>query len=281
MAILGSCPTDKFAKLLDEFEAKGYGYHLTIMKTAGIMKAMNIPVSDAVKMMHEASENVSRRNLQNREIENAVEYAYNHIVSGNANVKPLPVIDYALIERVGEAGSIDQLRSESTEIPQDASSILQNLYRMDDILHISKDVFTPGPKLVSAWENVDLADYQYICPNRLQRFDEGRVMMNIAERRFAVFESDIPELAGNWDAQAGVIEKLRSILKLVMVVWSGNKSLHAWFDCKDQKESQIHRFDNMSVKLGADRASLRPTQLVRLPWGTRDNGKVQKVIYYG
>lgn len=281
MAILGSSPTDKFAKLLDTFEAEGLGYHLTIMKTAGIMKAMNIPAQDAVEMMHQASENVSRRALQTNEIENAVEYAYNHICSGKLNVKPQPTLDLNLIERASDGGCIDQLRSESASIPQDAGSILANLYNQDDILHISKEVFDGKPKPVSSWENIDLSTLQYICPNRLKSEDQGRVLTNMAERKYAVFESDIPQLAKNWDSQAGIIEKLRSILRLVMVVYSGNKSLHAWFDCQGQSESQVHRFDNMAVKMGADRASLRPTQLVRLPWGTRDTGKVQKVIFYG
>lgn len=280
MAIIGSDPSDRFKKLLDKFDREGMGYHLSIMNVAGIMKAMNLPSDKAKEMMHKASENVSRRDLQSGEIEKAVDYCYNHIAHGKHFVKERPSVDHRMIERYSEVGDIEELRKQSKEIPQHPHELLLNLYDGKDIIHVSKDLFNGQQMEVDTlgWEMLE--DMQYICPNPLKKADDGRVLMNIAQRRYAVFESDIEELAGKWDAQAGVIEKLKSILRLSMIVWSGNKSLHAWFDCRGHAESQVHRFDNMAIRLGADPQSLRMTQLVRFPWGKRDNGKVQKVIYY-
>lgn len=281
MAILGSDPVDKFKWLLDRFDKEGMGYHLSIMNAVGIMKSMNIPMERANDMLHEASEQVTRRDLQPGEIEKAINYCYNTMTSGKRFVKPRPPIDEGMIERYAEVGNIDELRSQSEEISNEPHQLLLELYDDKDIVYVSTEVFKGQAMTINSlgWEM--LQDMQYICPNPLKNADDGRVLMNIKERRYIVFESDIDLLAGNWDGQAGVIEKLKSILHLRMIVWSGNKSLHAWFDCRGHAESQIHRFENMAVRLGADPQSLRMTQLVRFPWGKRDNGKVQKVIYRG
>jgi len=280
MAIIGSCPSDKFKKMLDDFETNGLGYHATIMSTAGILKAMNIPAETALEVMHEASEKVTRRKLQRNEIINAVEYAYNHVCSRKQYVEEPPEINYKMIERVSEAGDIDELMDESKDIPGNTYDILVKLYEEDEILFIAKEVNNGRGQPLFSWREQDLSEFQFICPNPLKKAEEGRVMMNIAERRFIVFESDIPELANEWHKQAGVIKKLSSILDLKLVVWSGNKSLHAWYDCKRQAPDHVHRFENMAMRLGADRSSLRFTQLVRLPLGTRED-KIQKVLYYG
>jgi hypothetical protein len=132
------------------------------------------------------------------------------------------------------------------------------------------------------WVNDGLDPYQYICPNPLKGLDRGRCLDNILSRKFVVFESDHPNIAGNWDIQAGLIDRLAKDMPLRMIVWSGNKSLHAWFQVEGREERKVYKFLNLATMLGADSASLRPSQLVRMPWGKRtDNNKVQKVIYYG
>ena len=281
MAILGSDPVDKFKCLLDKFDKEGMGYHLSIMNAVGIMKSMNIPMEKANAMLHDASEQVTRRDLQPGEIEKAINYCYNQMTTGKRFVKARPSVDRQMIERYAEIGSIEELRGESQEIPNHPHELLRGLYGNEDIVYVGTEVFKGYAQTIYQLGWDELHDLQYICPNPLKKIEDGRVLMNIKERRYVVFESDIDILAGNWDGQAGVIEKLKSILRLSMIVWSGNKSLHAWFDCRGHAESQIHRFENMAVRLGADPQSLRMTQLVRFPWGLRDNGKVQKVIYYG
>lgn len=280
MAILGSDPGDRFAKLLDQFDREKFGYHISILKSAGIMKAMNIPVSQACELMQKASDNVSRRKIQPREIENAIEWAYNHVCDTKHFVKATPEIDYRLIKRACDVGDIEEMRKASLDIPRTPQDALMGLFKGDDILYIASEVFNGEAMTIDKWKYMALVESQYICPNPLKSEDDGRVMTNICDNRYAVFESDIPELAGNWDGQAGVIDRLSRIVPLRMIVWSGNKSLHAWFDLVGSAESTKHRFKNMAIKMGADPASLRPTQLVRLPWGTRDNKKTQKVIYY-
>jgi hypothetical protein len=61
-----------------------------------------------------------------------------------------------------------------------------------------------------------------------------------------------------------------------MVVDSGNKSLHGWFEM-NEKITEQQRF--FLRQLGADVNTMRPSQPVRLPGAIRDNGNVQSILW--
>jgi hypothetical protein len=138
---------------------------------------------------------------------------------------------------------------------------------------------------VKEWVEQDLREMQYICPAHLKCRELGRCLDNVDFRRYLVYESDREGLAGNWDGQAGCIDRLSKDMPLKMVVFSGGKSLHAWFDISTRRKDQVQNFIGLCIQLGADPAALRPAQLVRMPGGIRREAgqlqtKEQKVIYY-
>lgn len=279
----GSSPHDKLTRLLDGLDKNGYGYHVSIVKSAGILKSCNVSPEKAVDMMYKASEKVTRRELEPGEIERAVNYTYQATDETTKRyVRPKKKVSNELINEFGCRGDIDDLRSRSDSIPNQAE-ILANLYADETLLHLCKEVFNGRDvKACEDWIKDGLEPYQYLCPNPLKGHDRGRCLDNILSRKFVVFESDLPNIAGNWDTQAGLIDRLAKDMPLRMVVWSGNKSLHAWFQVENKDERKVYKFLNLATMLGADPASLRPSQLVRMPWGKRtDNNKIQKVIYYG
>ncbi len=105
----------------------------------------------------------------------------------------------------------------------------------------------------------------------------------VEHRRFLVTEFDKEE----WDDQASIIWHLSKFGRLVMVVNSCGKSLHAWWYCQGSDESKggkMHRFMSYAVGLGADRAGWALSQYMRMPDGTRDKGdrkgERQSVIYF-
>ena len=73
-------------------------------------------------------------------------------------------------------------------------------------------------------------------------------------------------------------------LPLVMLVHSGNRSVHGWFHiaagADDAIGSSLHGFMKLAVSLGADRAMWTPCQFARMPNGTRDNGRDQQVLFF-
>lgn len=106
--------------------------------------------------------------------------------------------------------------------------------------------------------------------------ESARSNANTGGRRFLVVEFD----DGPLDAHAALLAHLASFAPLVLVVHSGNKSLHGWFWCGDMPDDQWRRFMDYAVMLGADPATWTRSQMVRLPWGARSRGVIQKPYYF-
>ena len=94
-------------------------------------------------------------------------------------------------------------------------------------------------------------------------------------RWFLVIEQD----SGTIDEQSAVLLHLAERAPLAVAVHSGGKSIHGWFYCAGQSEEKLRRFMQYAVTLGADPATWTRSQFVRLPDGTRDNGKRQTVYF--
>jgi hypothetical protein len=79
----------------------------------------------------------------------------------------------------------------------------------------------------------ELAGYQFVVPSpmskpagiNLEGKKSVRCLDNTGPRRFVVTEFD----QGSLDEQAALLLYLATILPLILVVFSGSKSLHGWF----------------------------------------------------
>ena len=130
-----------------------------------------------------------------------------------------------------------------------------------------------------------LAALQFIVPSpmtaRIGRTQDGKDSARIhskpqGPRRFLVIEQD----GGTIDEQATVLLHLAERAPLAVAVHSGSKSIHGWFYCDGQQEEKLRRFMRYAVSLGADPATWTRSQFVRIPDGTRDNGKRQAVYLF-
>ena len=96
-------------------------------------------------------------------------------------------------------------------------------------------------------------------------------------RRYLVIEFDRGEIT----QQAAILSSLSTEwVPLILVIWSGSKSLHGWFDVRNLTEYQKHRFFRHAVFLGADPTLWDPSKLVRMPGGRRDNGQTQQIFHF-
>jgi hypothetical protein len=126
------------------------------------------------------------------------------------------------------------------------------------------------------------------------------------ERRWLVIEFDFKptddagnptiwkELIERWERQGVSIHDasarlLRHLvgeyrLPLAMVVHTGNKSLHGWFNVKGQSDatgSPQHTFMSEAASLGCDQRLFLPEQWARFPGGYRaSKQRTQDVIYF-
>lgn len=95
-------------------------------------------------------------------------------------------------------------------------------------------------------------------------------------RRHLVVEFD----HGSLDRQAALLSALHSPAHpLIMVVYSGGKSLHGWFDVRELPYPKHLPFFQSAVKLGADASLWDTAKLVRMPGGVRKNSNPQPILY--
>jgi hypothetical protein len=159
------------------------------------------------------------------------------------------------------------------------------------------DALFPGdPLLCAGRSNSDFATrarkewrgklgaLQFVVPSpmiaRIGRTQEGKqsahALSITGPRRFLVIEQDY----GRIDEQAAVLLHLAERAPLALAVHSGSKSIHGWFFSAGQPEQRLRAFIRYAVSLGADTATWTRSQFVRMPAGTRDNGKRQTVYFF-
>lgn len=287
MAKLTPNPHKLFAKLVEKAKAEGKGYNEMFGMAAWAMKELNVPPEQAIEMITKASESVTRREPGKGEIHRWV----NKVYQPEAQLKPYDQpkqgvrVEQKLIDEFASKGSLERIRNRSLRIPSEPEQILSSLYQGNTLLHLTPHWAQPKEvKTCEEWIKSDLSQIQYICPAALKSKDMGRCIANVMHRHYLVYESDRPGLASNWDAQAGCIERLMKDMPLRLIVWSGGKSLHAWFDISTRRKDHVQNFLGTCIKLGADPAALRPAQLVRMPYGIRlesnKSPKIQKVLFY-
>jgi hypothetical protein len=103
---------------------------------------------------------------------------------------------------------------------------------------------------------------------------------NVCKRMYQIVEFDkVESLQDQIRLMLWLNDK--DFLDLAMIVYSGNKSLHGWFTCWNNDESEIRTFFQEATKIGADPRMRVPSQFCRMPDGYNQKYKrKQDVIYY-
>lgn len=165
---------------------------------------------------------------------------------------------------------------------QHTEQIIDHLFPGNPLLCCaqSQSEFDTRPR--EAWRG-ELASLQLIVPSPMTSItgltkegkESAHALSNTGPHRFLVCEFD----TGTPDDHAAIILHLGTFAPLVCVVHSGGKSLHGWFYVQDQPEAKVLKFFRYAVSLGADDATWTRSQFVRMPDGTRDNGRKQTVYF--
>lgn len=165
------------------------------------------------------------------------------------------------------------------------NEILSKLYSDDSLLCLAmkaQEKFVT--KKLSEWMTKGI-HHNFIVPSAMssrtgltkEGGKSGRCADNTGERQYLVIEFD----KLSYGEQVAMIMKLSTMAPLVMVLDTGNKSLHTWFRCDDETEEERRRFMSYAVSLGADKATWTACQLVRLPGGKHHKtGKPHQVLVF-
>jgi hypothetical protein len=134
-----------------------------------------------------------------------------------------------------------------------------------------------------------LRRYQFIVPNpmskRYGRTKDGlrwseKTLDNTGERRHVVVEFD-GDLAFRFEEQWKLLWHLGQTRPLVMVVHSGNKSLHGWYQVHGLAEAEVWEFFRYAESIGADHEMWSVCQFTRIPGGVnRKTGREQKLMFF-
>jgi len=166
---------------------------------------------------------------------------------------------------------------------QHTEEIIDALFPGDPLLCAGRSHIEFATRSRSEWRG-KLAALQLIVPSpmtaRIGRTQEGKESAHALETtgppRFLVIEQD----NGTIDEQSAILLHLAERAPLGLAVHSGSKSIHGWFYSASQPEEKLHKFMRYAVSLGADRATWTRSQFVRMPDGTRDNGRRQTVYFF-
>jgi hypothetical protein len=191
-----------------------------------------------------------------------------------------------------------------------AEEIVDYLFPYNPLLCVGKSAHTFGTRRREIWRG-RLSNCQFIVPSPMARI-KGRTtdgkesehcLDNTGPRRFLVVEFDFsvkgrdgvtdsewaPMVMG-WTAEGiSVADACAALLRhltigqqapMALAVHSAGKSVQGWFYCQGQEERTLRRFMECAVNLGADHATWCRSQFVRMPEGTRDNGKRQTVYFF-
>ena len=164
--------------------------------------------------------------------------------------------------------------------------ILSLLYPDDPWLCIGKTLKYTPTRTLHYWRKEQLDKYQYIVPSpmtgpkgrNLSGELKTRTNSNTGPRRYLVLDFD----QGTLDQHAAIIWYLQKYAQLCLVMFSGGKGLHAWFNVHRYPEADVEWFFQYAVSVWADKRMWTPCQLARLPDGLRQDSKGQArqpVIY--
>ncbi len=294
---------------------EGSGLHQWLFRAACALK----PWRDDESIAHllTAATHGTRRNLQ-REIREAVRDAKSNWKPGEKTplmrCGALPPswperndeqIEAILTDGYGEGDLWEASpRRFEVESESDTGEMLAQLFPGNPLLCIGwrKDAFATRER--EAWKQFK-PPLQFIVPSPMSEREgttkdgkpSPKTNANTGPRRFLVIEFDFkPEtcaadarlaavgarhgLYHTRDLCACLLHHLATLAPLALVVWSGGKSLQGWFPVIGLPEQMPRDLFHRACLIGADRATWTPSQFIRVPYGQRDNGKIQIPIYF-
>jgi hypothetical protein len=295
-------------EVLNNCPREGNGVHSWLFKTA---LQLHRYFSEA-KIFELLMENLSCQRPEREiceAIANAGRYARGEMTVGRQNL--WPTVDYTMVHKIVVSCPV-RLKDLSSISPMDLSTeeprteeILDALFPGNPLLCFGRSVNACWTKPRNFWRGRE-SDFQFIVANPMTKEtgvttdgrESQRCIDNTGPRKFVVIEFDISG-SGDWaayvrdwrnreittlDANVSLIFELATKglprLPLGMAVYSGGKSIHAWYPCEGLRDDQVKPFMVRAARLGADKATWTRCQLVRMPDGMRENCNRQRVHFF-
>ena len=202
--------------------------------------------------------------------------------------------DYALGEKIVAKygpGASAKIRAASQRRPN-AVNALDFLFPNNPWIAVSQQAVTDQSTTQRETIRGIESRYAWLTPNPFRQKQvkvsgawSMRCDANVLERRHFVIEFDLKERHGwgpsiqRWgaaglsplDVHGAFFLWLAAMTKLLpfMIVFSGAVSYHAWYDARGVSREKLEHLVELTLPVGGDPATLVPSQLFRMPGGTR------------
>jgi hypothetical protein len=266
------------------------GINIWILASAGRCKFYGLTEHEAESRIM-AFQGQTRRPIKRTEVTRAISKAYNSHFEPDKQYNPPPKPKWEPSQtrptryrgKTNGATEYDVWESSPTIIDDGVNQkmILEWLFPdSNGLVCVGKSAFEFHTARLDQFK--DLTKCQFIVPcymtSKHGMTQDGKKSMhcldNCGERRYCVCDFDEPASVDH----PAIIMQLKRVFDLVMVLNSGGKSAHAWFNVPASEEDD---FWEAAIAMGADPALMRNrSSFVRIPFGTRDNGKEQRVLYF-
>ncbi len=269
----------------------GEGVHNWLFRVARQLHA-HLPAGEIIALLEQRVASCGRL-VSRKEIENAVKNSIPCAWEPKDNAAPVQATaKWPRVNREQRAailrdnGGLADLWELSCPRLEDnavhTEEIIDRLFPGNPLLCCGKAQSDFDTKPREDWRG-ELAQLQMIVPSPMSAItgltkdgkESKHTLANTGARRFLFCEFD----TGTVDEHAALLLHLGTFAPLVCTVHSGGKSLHGWFHVHGQPEEKALNFFRYAVSIGADRATWTRSQFVRMPDGTRDNGKRQTVFF--
>lgn len=219
---------------------------------------------------------VHHRPVPDSEIEGAIQLAYGSQtkVQHNFGRRPVewPESDLSIIAKV--LSDVTPRFDPMIDTGLEAHDVLPKLFLPGELVCSGRNA--ERAMVRPLYESIQDAQFlQFVVVNPMrgrtgtnyQGKPSARCQNNTAMRRYLVAEFDDPNLSKSQQAQ--LITKLSTFAPLVMVVDSGGKSLHGWFQVDHYNAKDQVRFFCLACLLGADQTRWDICGWLRMPGGLR------------
>lgn len=239
-------------------------------------------------LLRKTCNKVEDRYVPDREIWSAINYAWQRVTG---ELSPGPVWPRRDDKLRAEILGLFPVKDLLFRLPIPASAPvltwLRMLYREEALLCIGKTAFefrtVQLGDLLRAKADLSLCEFINPSPmsavvgKTLEGNDSFHSRSNTGPRVYGVIEFDY----GTVGEHIAILKCLATQLSLVMIVFSGSKSCHGWFNTLSVPEEKVLEFYKLAVSLGADPKMYSTCQFTRLPMGTNSStGVTQQVLHF-
>ncbi len=275
------------------------GIHVSLFKFSCECARESLSQEETLQLIEKGLQlHPARRDPDDREINCAIKDAFAAVHGGEPKEEePHPIVESYCKETAEDVFYRRQLTESDLaqrspqQTPKTPTEALGELFEDHELVNLATGPKRSFTRSVLEWkQRGDLSQYSLMVPHPMSarrgitkdgRPHRPRTTSNTGPRRWVVTEYDLPPI--EW--QPSLIAELSELAQQPpsVVLWSGNKSLQVWFLIGDNDAATVAAFENEAAKLGADPLVMgdpRRCQLVRTPMALRDNGNVQRVIFW-